>query len=456
VIETNERGEAVAIVRLDPDDLDAGHAELDARYDAGEAATNHGGWEETRAFHRAVESRDWEAVAALCGPELVRHDHRLLGFAETRGPAAFVEVHRALIDLAPDARLRYDHVRTCDRGALLEVVWHGSRDGGAFEIPLISVSELDERGAVCRYDIYDLDQVEQAKARFAELAPDPLRIPPNAASRLGDRLQAARRARDMAAHRALAARDFTWEDRGRRALIGGDVEMWISSTQFNWAQPGFQSESELIGTVGDRLALERTTWTGGSEGTGFENVRVRVRLLEVDATGLCRAVILYDVEDRSEAFAEAQRRFLVGEAAGCEGQAAIAAFNTVTSSIPRDVAAQRERLAPDAIYVDHRILGLGTLTRDAWIESVRALVELAPDLQSEEVRTICWNRHGRVAARRMFGTNLAGGPFENVLIIVTLTDGVRIQRLEVFDIDDAERATARFGELCPSRSETAP
>jgi hypothetical protein len=451
VIETDERGEAVAIVRLDPDDLDAAHAELDARYDAGEAANNHGGWAQLRALHRAVESRDWEAVAALCASDLVRDDHRLLGFADTGGPAAFVEVHRALVDLAPDARPRYNHVRTCNRGSLFECVWHGSRDGGAFEILLLGVSELDLRGAVCRYDIYDLDQLDHAEARFAELAPDPLRIPPNAATRAGARQKEAFEARDWAAIRAQVGEGFGFEDRGRRALISGDFETWLSSMQFNSALPGFDSRIELIGTVGDRLALYRMVWTGGSEGGYFENARLRV--VEVDAAGKLHAMIFYDGEDRREAFSEAQRRFSIGEAAGFEGQAAIAAFNTAASHM--DWAAMRERMAPDAIYMDHRILGLGTLTADAWIESVRALIELAPDVESEQFRIVCWDRRGRVAVRRNFGTNLAGGPFENVFIDFALTDGERIQRLEIFDLDDLERAIARFAEHCASRAETA-
>ena len=44
-----------------------------------------------------------------------------------------------------------------------------------------------------------------------------------------------------------------------------------------------------------------------------------------------------------------------------------------------------------------------------------------------------------------------GGPFENVFVVV-LTDGDRIHNLEVFDIEDAERAVARFDELCGERT----
>jgi len=33
-----------------------------------------------------------------------------------------------------------------------------------------------------------------------------------------------------------------------------------------------------------------------------------------------------------------------------------------------------------------------------------------------------------------------GGPFENVYLVVSLTDGDRIRRYEVFDLGDADRA----------------
>jgi hypothetical protein len=70
----------------------------------------------------------------------------------------------------------------------------------------------------------------------------------------------------------------------------------------------------------------------------------------------------------------------------------------------------------------------------------------------EPFRTLAWNRHGCVATCRQIGTIAAGGPFENVFVVVWLTDGDRIHRLEVFDIEDADRAVARFEELCAARA----
>ncbi len=46
------------------------------------------------------------------------------------------------------------------------------------------------------------------------------------------------------------------------------------------------------------------------------------------------------------------------------------------------------------------------------------------------------------------GTITEGGPFENVFVVVRLTEGDRIRGLEVFDVQDSDRAVARFAELC--------
>jgi hypothetical protein len=64
------------------------------------------------------------------------------------------------------------------------------------------------------------------------------------------------------------------------------------------------------------------------------------------------------------------------------------------------------------------------------------------------LRIVTWNHRGRVDVGRRFGTILDGGPFEHVFVRVFMTDGPHIQRLEVFDVGDEDRAVARFAELC--------
>jgi hypothetical protein len=242
----------------------------------------------------------------------------------------------------------------------------------------------------------------------------------------------------------MASDDFVFEDRGKRALLKGGVELWIESNQFVRAEPGARVARELIGTAGDRIALERILWSGGPPGSPVE--REHLRLTEVDADGRIRASIRFDLEDRAAAFAEAQARFGAGEAAAVGGQAPFVALLRALTC--HDWEAVRGCLAADAVIWDRRALGvLGTLEREGWVESLKAVAELAPDVDWEMMRILTWNGLGRVHLTRMFGTR-DGGPFENLIMNVILTDGDRIRRFEFFDVADADRALARFEELC--------
>ena len=205
IIEVDAHGERVATIRFDPEDVDAAYAELDARYHAGEAAPHATVAAGMQEFKRAFTERDWDALAARCAPDIVVHDRRLLGWETLHGPAAYVEALRTLVELAPDTRLRIDHTTICAHGYLVITVWEGTREGGAYEAPSLMVAELDGQRQIRRFDQYDLERLDQARARFAELRPDPLRIPPNAATRSIDRWREAFEARDWPALEALCA-----------------------------------------------------------------------------------------------------------------------------------------------------------------------------------------------------------------------------------------------------------
>jgi len=72
-------------------------------------------------------------------------------------------------------------------------------------------------------------------------------------------------------------------------------------------------------------------------------------------------------------------------------------------------------------------------------------------LASEKPQILAWSRHGRVEVIRVFGTMREGGPFENVFVGVSGTEGDRIQSFQSFEIfhgGDADQALARFEELC--------
>ena len=48
----------------------------------------------------------------------------------------------------------------------------GTHEGGVFEQPRVTVSEIDAQGRERRRDIYTLNQLADARARFEELCVD--------------------------------------------------------------------------------------------------------------------------------------------------------------------------------------------------------------------------------------------------------------------------------------------
>ena len=168
----DDGGNPLAPRRFALEALAAAHAALTTawRYAATEAAP----YPQTpvyRAFGRAFATRDWRAMLELLAPEIVVHDHRVLGWEPLRGPAAYVEAIRSLVDLAPDTALRIDHVRMTPHAALGVTTWTGTRDGGPFETPSITVFQLDPRGRPRRFDQYDLHDADEAVRQLDSITP---------------------------------------------------------------------------------------------------------------------------------------------------------------------------------------------------------------------------------------------------------------------------------------------
>jgi tetratricopeptide (TPR) repeat protein len=169
VVEVDGQGDALVVVEFDPDDLDAAYAELDERYAAGEAAPYARSLERHQRVGRAAAAREWEDLAGLFAPDFVLEDHRALGWGTLRSRDDYVASVRALIDLRPDAKLRMDHILAFDdRRSLTVSGWVGGEPEGAFEMPAVAVSAFgpDE---IRRVDLYNLEQLDEARAQFEEL-----------------------------------------------------------------------------------------------------------------------------------------------------------------------------------------------------------------------------------------------------------------------------------------------
>ena len=228
--EIDAEGRIIAFVTFDLEDEDAAYAELDTRYEADASASHARG---AIRFVGAIARRDWDAVAALCSPAFVEHDHRGLAvLGTTHGAAAWTQNFRTLVELAPDTIYRSLHVRSAARGFLSVGTWQGSRDGGRYEIPLIAVLEVDASGAIARADLYEPDQLAHALARFAELTALARAEMPfaNAATRLAARMAHSWNARDWQAFERLQTAEFRLFDR-RRSSRSSSIGIRTSSTR---------------------------------------------------------------------------------------------------------------------------------------------------------------------------------------------------------------------------------
>jgi hypothetical protein len=442
VSEVDDHGDAVATVLFDPDDLDAAYAELDDRYVAGEAAFRH-----AKLFGalRGAVAGDWDAMASTLAPDFVVHDHSPLGWGTLDRPA-YVESVKALAALAPDSRIRTDHLWLSDRGALGIHVVLGTYEGGAYEQPRVTVSEFDADGRTRRRDIYTLDQLDEARARFAALgaraASDPLRIPPNAATRASYRHACALETRDWVAVEALCAPTLEFDDRRKGVLIAGGRDMLMASGRLIGG-----ARTRIVGTVlataGDRLALEHTRWIGADDRVPFEMENLAV--IEVDAEGRIVAVICFDPDDRRAASAELVDRYARSETSRW---APGAYFDFWRAVIAQDLLRCRAALPDEFVFDDHRRIGAGRLeSAGDYVTYLGTLSEQSPDAIVEVVYHVATARHAGLVVGHTFGTLPEGGTFESLWVSLGWFRSDQLAGIELFELEDLDRARARFEAL---------
>jgi ketosteroid isomerase-like protein/tetratricopeptide (TPR) repeat protein len=449
VAEVNARGENVAMVQFDPSDLDAAYAELDRRYAAGAGARF------SIPFVPAIVARDLEAVAEALVPDLVVNDHRRVGWELMDGRAAYLESLESLFALAPDARLRVDHLSQSEAGALLVSAWVGTREGGAFEAPRIVVFEVDGLRRTRRMDFYDPEQLDRARAHFESLsAPSRDSLAalsnPTPATAAMDRMHTAFAARDWDAVRRACAPSATLEDRRRHVLVSLDLEPWMADMQeVVRISPDARIERRLTCTAGDRIAIERCIARGKSVEGGRGSFEIETFwLFEVDADGLITCVALFDPSDRRVAEREACTRWLARDPNAALVMRPI--FELVEAHSDHDRARLRAVLADDVETNDHRRTGLGRVSGAApFLDSLETEWALTPGVQQTAMFHVAREPHGTVGLSRIAGTAPEGGPFEYLLATVAIVERGLITRLEFFEPEDLDKALARLAELRP-------
>jgi hypothetical protein len=170
-------------------------------------------------------------------------------------------------------------------------------------------------------------------------------------------------------------------------------------------------------------------------------------LHEVDAEGRFVATLVFDADDRRAASLQMTERYLCGEGTR---QAPPASAELIRALNAHDLVRLRAALPDDFYLDDHRRTGLGRLAgADAYVASVRALLEQTRDLTTDMLYHVAGDERGTLSMGRMFGRLADGGAFENVLVRLAVYRAGRVVGLEVFEPEDLEVARARFEAIGP-------
>lgn len=423
----------------------------------GERAAN--GPERERALGAARSIRSFSGALGIDGlrERTARDcqvvDHRVLG--TWSGDRRAVGDHlRGLEQLASDVRVRDEDVLGLGPGVLLRRHRHlGTQrfGGGSYERAFLMLATFDADGRFSRIELFDLDRESDALARFDALDGERSAASrfSNGASRwIEEALVRRWTARDWEGLAATFAPGFRYDDRRAISRSEAGVEDFLAGSRVLWDQPSGGFELELVATRGERLAASCVQFHPElADGAPLETPG-GYAVYEVDEGGRATGFVLFDRDDEAGARAELDARY-----GDTEGQG----LDLIRRINERDWESALAHCADDMLQVDHRRVALLGTTRGAgaWIENLRALVALAPDVEVtlHHVRATprgSWSHCAWTGSRD-------GGRFEIPMIIVREYDETgRTRRFDAYDEDDHDAAVARLAEIVGPEDSSPP
>ncbi len=449
--EVDDDGRRVHTIAFAPDDLDAAYEELDARYPGTVDPETARHVEAARAHTDAVAAQDWEALAAMHTADLVVEDHRPVGWGTLHGVDAYLELMRSLGSLARDLTFPVHHRLNDRHMTLVAVTMTGEGDGGPFEMATVGVFERDERGRLRRWDVYDPDQLAEAKTHFdaacrtgAGTSTVETHGFDNKATDFLQRFVHAFDTRNWPGVVATLADHSVFDD--RRSLNRFEVwdETALEATRLLFDRPTIVWHFDLLASRGARLALCRLRQSGTDRmGGTFEGEHLS--LTEVDDSGRRIATILFGLDDIDAAYYELDDRFAAGEAAGAS--LVWQSLRTGMRAYATDMEALEQEFPPEFSVTDHRPLGWGTLDRASYLDLARATEKLSDARRNRVQHALAVDPRGAIIVSQLEGV-ADGAPFElsSVIVSETLPDGRPI-RLGFYALDRLDDAWARYREI---------
>jgi class 3 adenylate cyclase/ketosteroid isomerase-like protein len=346
MLECNGDGLIVSETGVDPSELDAAYAAVDARH-AELLAEEKGNsaWRAALRVDDATSRRDWEALTATLAPGFVHAE--ALNQLVRHGDDALA-AYRVLFTLDEYSTRRTLVATRGDRLALMRVLTtlHDGVSGPA-EFDAFTVCEVNDDGLLVRIDTHLPDEriaYAMLDARHAELLAD---AEGNAAWRAARHMWDALNRRDWHDFTAVLAADFVHVEEHHHLRLEGDDALSPFRVMFTLDE--CRGELTLVAARGERLALVRSLVTIRDRQAGVSEIDT-FTIYEVDDDGRVSRTVGFAPDERA-AYAALESRHAElkteGNAAWRVAAAAADAMNR------RDWTGFTALLHPDITYIDH-------------------------------------------------------------------------------------------------------
>ena len=155
---------------FDVDAQDIAIAELDRLYLESLPSTERAAAAAVFAFIGRMSDAVDQPMRAAMAPDFSSEDHRPFGqppLDRDGWVAATIQMRRG----TPGLRYTVQHVLELTAShAKFVIQLDGDSDGGYFEFPVIACNQLDDNQLVRRFEIWTVDQIEEARAHGARVA----------------------------------------------------------------------------------------------------------------------------------------------------------------------------------------------------------------------------------------------------------------------------------------------
>jgi class 3 adenylate cyclase len=418
-------------------------------------------------FKEYFDAHDVEALVSLYPEDCRFVDHRSVGvLGDVRGREGMSELHASVFAEAPNIRFEIDEVLACDERVIaIRVGFRGSGiRAGEYEDRGGYVTAIDGRGSL-HTEEYDYDDTRAMIVRYVGLGGGLAPLSDRSPERWLRRLAGAHAAQDRELLPSLYAEDYTFADHRQigwepTETRGGTVER-IESIWAGAAEVHLEVHEVLA--CDDRVIAVRLTAEARADadvGAG----RLVIPMCAVIAVGGRQAQSWDQYEPEDHEVALARFAELTGgpvragrPRSGRRGDPLLGDrpperfyVEWIRRWESGDLDALAELYSATWVLVEHRPLAAvdevrGAAGRRALFDSIR---HAAPDARFEIDDVLACNE--RVIALRAAwrGSGRDGaGAFEIEMGLVTVLEGGRQQRIEVFEPDDRRSLIARYSEL---------